>query len=677
MLSWLILPMMLSAVPAPDSASTLEVIQVTASRRSNRAVETIAPVSVVSEEQIRRLAPLVTADALRGQTGVFVQQTTPGQGIPIVRGLKGSEVLHLVDGVRFNNALFRNAPNQYLALLEPALLQAVEVVRGPASTLYGADAMGGVVQFVTIQPQFSPEPASRAALRATAGSADNSLGLSGWLEYATSNDAWRVTAGYRDVGDRETARETLVPSGYESRSINASWRHRSGNDSEIQLDVQHLRQPSTPRIDELVAGFGQQQAESEEFFFEPNQRDFVHLRWQGETASQWADRFSVHLAGQKIRDDRRSRSTGSTRRRLERNASTQWGLTAQFDRESGSGTDWVWGAELYHDRVDSSRTEQELSSGLSEVVASRFPDGSTQDSGALYLHGGRDFGPLRAEAGVRYSHLEVDLARTAEQPAARVKADRLTGSLGLRWTVDRDLFVLANLGQGFRAPNIFDLGTLGERPGNRFNVANAELSPEKLVSLDLGVKWLRAGWQGEVVAFIADYDDKIESVATGGLTDSGRVIVRSENRAEVRLTGIEIGLQRALTPNLDVGMNLTSVRGVETDGMGQRQPADRVPPLSGRLSASWLPAEHWRLDLSVLFARRQDRLSNRDLGDPRINPDGTPAWASADLRLGWQPDSQWQLGLRINNLANRAYREHGSGIDAPGRGVVLTVERTF
>ena len=54
-----------------------------------------------------------------GSPGVFLQQTTPGQGAAIIRGLKGSEVLHLVDGFRLNNAIFRNAPTQYLALVAP------------------------------------------------------------------------------------------------------------------------------------------------------------------------------------------------------------------------------------------------------------------------------------------------------------------------------------------------------------------------------------------------------------------------------------------------------------------------------------------------------------------------------------------------------------------------------
>ncbi len=99
----------------------IEEIQVTASRRPVARSEVAAAVTVVDAEEIRGLK--LTTDALAATPGVFLQQTTPGQGAAIVRGLKGSEILHLVDGLRMNNAIFRNAPTQYLALVSPASVE--------------------------------------------------------------------------------------------------------------------------------------------------------------------------------------------------------------------------------------------------------------------------------------------------------------------------------------------------------------------------------------------------------------------------------------------------------------------------------------------------------------------------------------------------------------------------
>ena len=78
-------------------------------------------------------AARITPDLFRGKPGMFVQQTTPGQGVPIVRGMIGSSVLTLVDGVRLNNAIYRPSPNQYLALVDPYDVDHIEVVRGTSS----------------------------------------------------------------------------------------------------------------------------------------------------------------------------------------------------------------------------------------------------------------------------------------------------------------------------------------------------------------------------------------------------------------------------------------------------------------------------------------------------------------------------------------------------------------
>ena len=89
-----------------------EHVQVTATRTNKRDIDIAAAVTAIDEDSVLELAPDVISEMLRGQPGAFFQQTTPGQGIPIIRGLKGSQVLHMVDGMRLNNAFFRNAPNQ-------------------------------------------------------------------------------------------------------------------------------------------------------------------------------------------------------------------------------------------------------------------------------------------------------------------------------------------------------------------------------------------------------------------------------------------------------------------------------------------------------------------------------------------------------------------------------------
>ena len=87
--------------------------------------------------------------------------------------------------------------------------------------------------------------------------------------------------------------------------------------------------------------------------------------------------------------------------------------------------------------------------------------------------------------------------------------------------------------------------------------------------------------------------------------------------------------------------------------------------------------EKWRIEPYLLFASRQDRLSPRDIGDPRINPGGTEGWGTLNLLMDWQATPTTQLGLRLENLSDEAYREHASGIDAAGRNIGVWVNYIF
>ena len=95
------------------------------------------------------------------------------------------------------------------------------------------------------------------------------------------------------------------------------------------------------------------------------------------------------------------------------------------------------------------------------------------------------------------------------------------------------------------------------------------------------------------------------------------------------------------------------------------------------LSLEWHWTDRLRLEPFILFAGEQDRLSPRDINDPRINPEGTPGWATLNVNLDWQASNTFTLGLKLENLADKDYREHGSGIDAPGRNLGIWVDARF
>jgi len=652
-------------------AHSLETVQVTATRTEQSIQDVSEAVSVVTADEIDRQGPELLAEMLRGVPGAFFQQTTPGQGIPIIRGLKGSQVLHLVDGMRLNNAFFRNAPNQYLGLVDAYATERLEVVRGSAPSLYGADAMGGVVQVLTAEPELSG--ANWQAEGRFYGSWDSAdSGFVARAQAAGGKDGSILSGGisYQDHSDRRTGGGTTIsPTAYKVKAADVKWRQQLGANSELMVSAQYLRQPSTPRIDELVPGYGQEHPSSDQYEFRPNQRDFLHARYRLESSVRWFSSFEAHLARQVITDDRLTQDYGDPQLTEESNESELDGLTLQFRSPWGAGRELVWGFEYYADEISSSRVRFSGSDDASGVpVPGRFPDSSTMDSGAVYASNSWYWDALTISAGLRYSWFSIYLPAIAEQDATRLDPDDLTGDIHLIYELKPGLKLVSNLGRGFRPPNIFDLGTLGSRPGNRFNIPNPDLKPESVWSYDLGLKSIGSRWEAEFFLFYSDYQDKISSHFTGDLTPEGRFVVRSENSNQLQLWGFESGLRYLVSDVSEAYAVINYTRGSEDTGNGATVPADRVPPLNGRIGLVYNKGS-FRLEPRVDFASRQDRLSPRDEEDPRINPSGTEGWLTLNLLLSWQASPNIELGLRLENLADRNYREHGSGIDATGRNI--------
>lgn len=661
-----------------DDAACLDTVQVTATKRPESTLHIPAATTIVGTARLREAAPQTPMDALHGEVGTFVQQTTPGQGVVIVRGLKGSEVLHLVDGFRLNNAIFRNAPNQYIALVDGQSLDRIEVVRGPSSTLYGGDAMGGVVQMLTPELNFSGDTWTwDGKLRAMAASADDSL--IGRAEVKGGREGMGFSLGLtsQEVNDlRSGDGETRPFTGFTQRSLDFKWQADIAAGHELMFSLQYSEQPRTPRHDALVPGFGQTAPENAIFFFEPQQRRFAQLRWRIDKPNALFDNGELRLGRQIVVDDRRTLATGTPNLEREGNRDTTTGVTAQFGKAIGENHHLSYGFEFYRDDVDSSKTRVNINTGAFSVRAPRFPSGSRMDGWGIYAADDWRQGRLDLNYGLRYSRFDIEIPANGTTPGVKLTPDDFTGSAGMAYALSDDVRLVANLGRGFRAPNIFDLGVFGPRPGNRYSSPNPNLKPEHVMSFDAGVKFGGERFSGELIAFRSNYRDKITSVLTGNVI-GGALEVQNRNVAQLDLWGIEAGARyRMPSPDMELYATATYTRGEEDTDAGT-MPADRIPPLYGKIGARWQIHESLGVEAYGFYATRQDRLSSRDIVDPRINPDGTAGWATLNARVSWRASERFSLSLRAENLGEKHYREHGSGLDEPGRNFIMTADYSF
>lgn len=619
----------------------------------------------------RGRAAATLGDHLLGTSGVSIQRTGPGQAVPIVRGLIGSAVLILVDGIRLNNAIFRPSPNQYTSLVDPWKVDHVTVIKGPGSAPFGSDALGGVIEVTTELPSFlGPRWQTSHEVSLGAASADRSA--VGHAAFATGRDGISISGAvtaenHEDLRSGSGARQT--PSDYRAYGAQLAAQLDRGGRSSTTAWLQYYEQPELPRTDELRPGYGQEEPAAEVWTYRPSRRLFAHVRELIRRVGP-LDGLELHAAYQRIDDDRRIRDTGDPEELREEISDHGFTALARAAATAG-GAALLGGLEVQRDLVDCARQTLDTTTGMRADATCRFPDGSTMTQVGLFAEARRDLlsDRLTVRAGLRggLSALRIsDLDSTdAVDASAEVTTVDWAAELGLEFRATGELSLLANVGRGFRAPNIGDLSGLGPRPGNRFQQPADSLANERALGADLGVRLRHARLTGEAFLFALRHDARIDVVPTGEMTDTGRQIVVSDNVGTTSTAGVEVAASLRARDDLQLNGALTWIRGTKDDRGEGEEPADRIPPMGGSLTARWAPIPALELEAASRFAAAQRRLSARDREDPRIDPTGTDRFFTFSVGASYAWPSL-RIAARVENLADRQYREHASGIDAPG-----------
>ena len=226
------------SVSATDSASrttTLRPVTVTATRRATDVHEVAAPVSVVDSAAIRERTPSNPADLLRELPGVDVIGVGPNQNRPSIRGQRGQRILLLEDGMRLNNSRRQQDFGELPALVDVLAIDRIEVVRGPASVLYGTDAIGGVINLITMVPQRGSAARGRVGYQyGDAGSLGKAFGS---VSGTTQGFSWQLGGSARRAGNYEAPagsfgnlklanKVTVLDAGVKDQSLNGylGWR---------------------------------------------------------------------------------------------------------------------------------------------------------------------------------------------------------------------------------------------------------------------------------------------------------------------------------------------------------------------------------------------------------------------------------------------------------------------
>ena len=675
---------------------TLPAMVVTATRDARVLTDTPYSVSLLDDDAWRIGTPARTVpEALRFEPSTMVQKTSQGQGSPYIRGFTGYRNLFLIDGIRLNNSVFRDGPNQYWNTVDALGLSRLEVVRGPASMLYGSDAIGGTVQVVTRGSQdLRPDSDWDRRLYYRYSSADNA-NIARAESIGRLTDRLALTLGYsfKDFGNVEGGRDVgkQEKTGYDEHDWDAKLEYMLTPNAILVVAHQNVDLNDAWRTHKTIYGIDWEglTVGNELRRVLDQDRDLTTMQLHQVNGNGFADEIHAGISHQVQSEFQDRLRTGDRHDEQGFDVNTLGAfLTLKSASPVGS---LVYGSEFYHDNVDSfARTLNPDGSVKSESIQGPVADEATYDVWGVFL---QDEIPLTERLscvlGGRYEAARAD-ADVVEDPATGEPMsvsgdwDDVVGSLRMLCALDaqRAWTVFSGVSQGFRAPNLSDLTRFDSARTDEIETPSPDLDPEHFITYEIGMKAGTRDLQAQAAYYYTDIDGMIVRTPTGRIIDDAYEVTK-KNAGNGYIHGVELDARYRFQPALTAFGTFTWMDGeVETyptsEAVLVTEPIDRLMPRTGRFGLRWDRHQTYWIEASCTIAAKADKLSTQDEADTsRIPPGGTPGYTVYDLRAGWNVSDDLKLSLAVENITDEDYRIHGSGVNEPGRNLLLAADWTF
>jgi TonB-dependent heme/hemoglobin receptor len=609
-----------AAAPAADGASAeahnsegpaasfFASTTVTATGSEVDVFDVSTPVTVISKDEIERIEPENAVDLLRSQPGVDVNGVGPNQARPIIRGQRGLRILFLEDGLRLNNARRQTDFGEISGLVSLDQVEAVEVVRGPASVLYGTDAIGGVLNLVTVAPAAGTGFIGSAGLRyGTAGSMGSGE-VAG--ERRGEQLSVRLGASYRDVDDYKApagdfgeihlGEDAVVnDTGLQDDSLYADLGYQLAPNHRLRLRWSRYRADQTGFGFVDPALFG----DSEEFririLYPYQDFDRATLSWVGMLPG-FADSAEVRLYRQSNERELVNDidinigvvAPGAPPSSVEADTLNQtdldtFGLRAEMSRGVGDRQLLTWGLEAWQD--DSFNTDHSVTTTTIRVPFPpfEFVDVGVDDLANAPNAKNRSWGVFAQDEIVVNNRLTTTVGARYQTVATRAEAtpgwntagldfddDAFVASLNAIYELMPELKLVGSYGTSFRAPNIVERLFNGPTPeGIGYQLLNPDLVSEESDNIDIGLKYRRGNAVFEATYFRTDIDNGIvqyflseeekaalpQSLQDEIFASGAESVVQQVNADNLRYQGFEAVVGYRHASGLIVGGNYTAI----------------------------------------------------------------------------------------------------------------------
>jgi len=672
-----------------------------------------------------------TADILTASGQVFVQKSQAGGGSPVVRGFEASRVLLMVDGVRMNSAIFRAGHLQNIITVDNMILDRVEIIYGPSSTLFGSDALGGVVNLFTKQPQlFKSNLVSKKAPWKTNGNLVYRFGNGQneqrqHVDLNIANNRWafltsvtksnfgdmrqgnKRSAAYPDFGKRlfYVVRENNTDvikdnsasvniqklSGYNQIDLLQKVLFKPNDNTEHLLNVQVSNSSDINRYDRLTENSNGLPVFSE-WYYGPQVRNMIGYKLTKSNLNGYFQKLTTNINYQHLEESRITRRFKSNNKDYRFEAVDIFGLNMDLLHQGKSSTLNI-GVESYYNDVSSTAYRNNIATNVRSAIATRYSDGPTNMSNyALYAQHTQFLkGNWVLNSGLRLNNVQLNanFKDTALMRFPFTDANQnntaLTGNLGMAYNGADGLRITFGVSSGFRAPNVDDLTKVFDTRTGYVVVPNEDLKPEYTYNAELNVSKTTSNYSIGASLFYTWFRNALvvdkfkwnneSSILYQGIMSD---VYATQNKAKAVVYGFNVNGSANLSPNTTLAATYTYTKGTYQNGLVEK-PLDHIPPTYGRVGLKH-DVKKFSAELFTLFngwKRIEDYNLNGEDNEIYATKDGMPAWQIWNINTNYQLTKKLNFSFQIENIADLNYRYFASGISALGRNYIVQARYSF
>ncbi len=675
-----------------DQPAVLDYIVITATRLEEKSFDVPTPVEVVSSQSLTINSPATVAEPLESLPGVSVAGAGFWNVIPVIRGMGGNRVLVLIDGDRENNLWAGRSP--LVPFVDVSNVEKIEVVKGPASVLYGTDALGGVVNVITKTPDFYGEErwVFQNSIEGRYSSVDNGT----YGRYDISGGGYGLGVNFaiskRDADDYEDGGgNTVKNSQFDGWNVDFKTRYQLNDDHVISAAFR------SNNIDDMGVT---KKANAPWSHFTQFDTNTYKLGYHGWNIGLFRD---VQVKGWYV--DQKRIYEGNIHSAEKPVYKLKWnsmdtsvlGSSMQTSIDLNNSHLLVAGLELIHEENDSDEqifTKKDKNNKNVKAITFKSLPNAERDHIGIY---GQDNISVTEDitmlAGLRYDYFVADAqdvpfrtdvygddgrtivkSKTSVNSFERKTDDAATFNLGLLYALNRNVHLTSNLSSGFRAPDIFE--RYSTRSSSYMIIGDPNLKPEYSYNVDVGTKVDFPRVRGSFSAFYNRVDDYIDLANTGKLF-AGMETREYVNVSDAELYGIDGSLEFDVLESLILFGNLAYVKGRDR---GSHEYLNSIEPLNGVLGVRWQDVTPQGMKYWVEFSSSiYDHQGHVASGEKE-----TPGYALCSIRSGVSFDyaglQDITLTLNVENLFDKEYRSHLNTDDFynnPGLNVVTALKFSF